>query len=160
MENKLKNSAERIQDILQEHNLGIEIIEFKETTRSAQEAAHAIGCEIGQIAKTLIFKCQVSGKPICIIASGKNRVDEKKIAQMIGEGIEKPNAEYVLKYTSFSIGGIPPIGYKFDMTPLIDEDLMEYAEVWAAAGTPNAVFEISPRDLLQITKGRIANISI
>jgi len=146
MENRLKSSAQRIQDVLHEHKLGIKVIEFKETTRTSQEAADAIGCDVGQIAKTLIFKGKVSGKPFCIIASGKNRVDEKKVLQMVGEQIEKPDAEYVLRYTGFVIGGVPPIGYELDFKPLIDEDLMNYSEIWAAAGTPNAVFRLSPRD--------------
>jgi prolyl-tRNA editing enzyme YbaK/EbsC (Cys-tRNA(Pro) deacylase) len=158
MENRLKSSSQRIQDILHEHHLGIKVIEFKETTRTSQEAATAIGCEVGQIAKTLIFKGKVSGKPVCIIASGKNRVDEKKIVQILGEEIEKPDADYVLKYTSFSIGGVPPIGYELEIKPLPDEDLMAYGEIWAAAGTPNSVFRLSPQDLLQITKGSVVNL--
>lgn len=158
MDNGLKGSAQRIQNILHEHKLGIKVIEFKETTRTSQEAAAAIGCEVGQIAKTLIFKCRTTGKPICIITSGKNRVDEKKIVQIVGEEIEKPDAEYVLKHTSFAIGGVPPIGYEFEKKLLIDEDLMQYSEIWAAAGTPNSVFRLSPGDLLQITQGKIVDI--
>lgn len=155
---KIKNSAQRVQDVLHEHNLGIKVIEFKELTRTSQEAANTIGCEVGQIAKTLIFRGRTTGNPICIIASGKNRVDEKKIIQLLGEEIEKPDAEYVLKHTSFSIGGVPPIGYELDIKPLIDEDLMAYEEIWAAAGTPNSVFRLSPNDLLKITQGKIAKI--
>lgn len=158
MEKKLKNSAQRIQDTLHEHKLGIQVIEFKETTRTSQEAANAIGCDVGQIAKTLIFKGKSSGKPFCIIASGKNRVDEKKIVQVFGEEIEKPDAEFVLKHTGFAIGGVPPIGYELETKPLIDEDIMKYSEIWAAAGTPNSVFRLSPDDLLQITHGRIGDI--
>ncbi len=155
---KLKGSSQRVQDILHEHKLGIEVVEFKELTRTSQEAANAIGCEVGQIAKTLIFKGKITSKPICIIASGKNRVDEKKIVQYVGEEIEKPDAEYVLEHTSFVIGGVPPIGYTLEIRPLIDEDLMVYHEIWAAAGTPNSVFRLMPNDLLKITQGKIANI--
>lgn len=158
MSNGLKSSAQRIQDVLHEHNLGLKVIEFKETTRTSQEAASAIGCEVGQIAKTLIFKGKVSGKPICIIASGINRVDEKKIVQLIGETIEKPDADYVVKHTTFAIGGVPPIGYEFEMKPLIDQDLMNYSEIWAAAGTPNSVFCLSPKDLVQITQGKVVDV--
>jgi prolyl-tRNA editing enzyme YbaK/EbsC (Cys-tRNA(Pro) deacylase) len=155
---KLKGSAQRVQDILTQHGLDLQVIEFKELTRTAQEAAHVIGCEVGQIAKTLIFRGKISSKPICVIASGKNRVDEKKIVQYIGEEIERPDAEYVLQHTGFSIGGIPPIGYQLEMKPLIDEDLMAYSEIWAAAGTPNSVFRLSPSDLLKITDGRVVII--
>jgi len=95
--NPLRDSAKRVQDILHQSIPGAKVIEFKELTRTAQEAANAIGCEVGQIAKTLIFKGKKSGKPICIIASGLNRVDEKKIAAHIGEPIERPDADYVQK---------------------------------------------------------------
>jgi prolyl-tRNA editing enzyme YbaK/EbsC (Cys-tRNA(Pro) deacylase) len=158
MEKKLKSSAQRIQDTLHKHGLDIIVIEFKETTRTSQEAATAIGCEVGQIAKTLIFKGKTTGKPFCIIASGKNKVDEKKVIHILGEEIEKSDAEFVLKHTSFAIGGVPPLGYEQDIKPLIDEDIMKYSEIWAAAGTPNSVFQLSPSDLLQITHGRIVDI--
>ena len=155
---KLKGSAQRVQDVLTQHGLDLKVIEFKELTRTAQEAANAIGCEVGQIAKTLIFRGKTTSKPICVIASGKNRVDEKKIVQYMGEEIEKPDAEYVLQHTGFAIGGIPPIGYQLETKPLIDEDLMAYAEIWAAAGTPHSVFRLTPSDLLKITNGREVNI--
>lgn len=158
MKFKLKSSAQKIQDILHQHALGLEVVEFQEMTRTSQEAAQAIGCEVGQIAKTLIFKGKVTGKPICIIASGKNRVNENKIVQMVGEEIEKPDAEFVLTYTGFAIGGVPPIGYELETRPLIDEDLMNYSEIWAAAGTPNSVFRLTPEVLLQITLGTVTCI--
>jgi prolyl-tRNA editing enzyme YbaK/EbsC (Cys-tRNA(Pro) deacylase) len=154
----LKGSAKRVQDVLTQHGLGIKVIEFKELTRTAQEAANVIGCEVGQIAKTLVFRGKTTSKPICVIASGKNRVDEKKIVQYVGEEIEKPDAEYVLKHTGFAIGGIPPIGFQLEMKPLIDEDLMDYSELWAAAGTPNSVFRLVPSDLLKITTGLVVNL--
>lgn len=156
--NKIKRSSQRIQDILQANNLKTQVIEFKELTRTAQEAADTIGCCLGQIAKTLIFKGKKSGQPICIITSGKNRVDEKKIVDHIGEEIEKADADYVLKHTSFAIGGVPPIGYPLEIKPLIDEDLMNYQEIWAAAGTPNSVFRLTGNDLLKITEGKVVNI--
>jgi prolyl-tRNA editing enzyme YbaK/EbsC (Cys-tRNA(Pro) deacylase) len=155
---KLKDSSQRVQDILIQHELEVRVIEFRELTRTSQEAANAIGCEVGQIAKSLIFRGKSTSKPICVIASGKNRVDEKKIAQYVGEEIEKPDAAYVLQHTGFAIGGIPPIGYHFDENPLIDEDLMAYLELWAAAGTPHSVFQLSPTDLLKITQGRVVNL--
>jgi prolyl-tRNA editing enzyme YbaK/EbsC (Cys-tRNA(Pro) deacylase) len=154
----LKDSARRVQDALNMYNLEFQIVKFHESTRTSQEAALAIGCEVGQIAKTLIFRGKRSGNPICIIASGKNRVDEKKVALLIGEEIEKPDAAYVLQHTQFAIGGVPPIGYKLTTLPLIDEDLMLYEELWAAAGTPHAVFQLSCPDLMKITQGRISNI--
>lgn len=158
MDKRLKESSQRVQDFLRNHNLSIKVIEFQELTRTAQEAAETIGCEVRQIAKTLIFRGKTTGTPICIIASGKNRVDEKKIVQYVGEEIEKPDAEYVLKHTTFAIGGVPPLGYELDRKPLIDEDLMACQEIWAAAGTPYSVFQLSPNDLLQITQGHVVSI--
>jgi prolyl-tRNA editing enzyme YbaK/EbsC (Cys-tRNA(Pro) deacylase) len=154
----LRPSAQLVQDILHRYRADIEVVEFKELTRTAQEAANAIGCEVGQIAKTLIFQGKRTAKPIAIIASGKNRVDEKKIEAYVDEEIVKPEASYVLHHTGFAIGGIPPIGYSLDIKPLIDEDLMIYPEIWAAAGTPHTVFKITPQDLFHITQGRIATI--
>ena len=158
MSNDLRDSAKRVQEALHQYNIDARVIEFKELTRTAEEAANTIGCEVGQIAKTLIFKGKNSEKPICVIASGINRVDEKKIATYIGEPIERADAEYVLKHTGFAIGGIPPVGFKLDSPFLIDEDLMGYQEIWAAAGTPFAVFQLKPDDLLEITQGRTVSI--
>jgi Cys-tRNA(Pro) deacylase len=158
MSDNLRDSAKRVQDALHQYNIGARVLEFKELTRTAAEAANTIGCEVGQIAKTLIFKGKNSGKPVCIIASGINRVDEKKIAIYIGEPIERAEAEYVLKHTGFAIGGIPPVGFKLELPFLIDEDLMNFQEIWAAAGTPFAVFQLKPDDLLKITQGRTARI--
>jgi prolyl-tRNA editing enzyme YbaK/EbsC (Cys-tRNA(Pro) deacylase) len=158
MNNALKPSAQRIQSLLQQYGLTTKVIEFKELTRTAQEAADAIGCEVGQIAKTLIFKSKNSLQSVCIIASGSNKVDEKKVEELIGQKIEKPDADYVVTHTGFAIGGIPPFGYSLEIKPLIDQDLMQYSTVWAAAGTPNAVFELSSQNLLHLTQGRIVDI--
>lgn len=154
----LKDSSQRIQQVLQQYGLDIQVIEFTNTTRSAQEAANTIGCQVGQIAKTLIFKSTHDEKPVCVIASGKNRVDEKKIEQLIGNAIEKADANFVLKHTGFAIGGVPPVGYILDIEPLIDHDLMSYTEIWAAAGTPFSVFNIIPENLVRITGGQIVDI--
>lgn len=158
MTQELRGSAKRVQELLEQLHLDIQVVEFKETTRTSQEAANVIGCEVGQIAKSLIFKGKVSGNPILVIASGKNRVDEKKVAEYISEEIEKPDADFVLKHTGFAIGGIPPIGFRFERASLIDEDLLTYNELWAAAGTPFAVFRITPQDLVKITQGRVVSV--
>jgi prolyl-tRNA editing enzyme YbaK/EbsC (Cys-tRNA(Pro) deacylase) len=155
---ELKKSAQRVQDVLKQHSLTTNVIEFAETTRTSQEAAQAIGCQVGQIAKTLIFMGKTSKQPICIIASGSNRVDEKKVKNLLGEAITKPDAAFVLEHTTFVIGGVPPIGYSLTIKPLIDEDLLQYAEVWAAAGTPFSVFKITPEDLVAITDGQVVDI--
>jgi prolyl-tRNA editing enzyme YbaK/EbsC (Cys-tRNA(Pro) deacylase) len=155
MTKNLKHSLQRIQNLLQDYNLEIKVIEFKQLTRTSKEAAELIGCEVGQIAKTLIFKSKKTHKPICVIVSGKNRLDEMKIVRHLGEEIEKPDADFIIEHTQFVIGGIPPIGYPLENKPLIDEDLLMYQEIWASAGTPYVVFRIAPKDLLKITEARV-----
>ncbi len=153
----LKHSAQRVQEALKQFGMELKVVEFAESTRTSQEAANAIGCELGQIAKTLIFKGKQSQRPLCVIASGKNHVNEKKIALLIGEAIERPDAEFVELHTGYAIGGVSPVGFSFDIQAFIDQDLMTYAEIWAAAGTPHAVFKLTPQDLLTITNGRIVD---
>lgn len=155
MATNLKKSAERVQSVLNELGFELNVVEMSESTRTAQEAADAIGCTVGQIAKSLIFKGKISQKPILIIASGTNRVNEKRIKEIIGEKLEKADADFVLEHTGYAIGGIPPIGHKTPITSFIDEDLMQYEEIWAAAGTPNAVFRLTPKVLADITKAQI-----
>lgn len=155
MSSNLKKSAENVQTVLNEFGLKLNVIELSDSTRTAQEAANTIGCTVSQIAKSLIFKGKTSQKPILIIASGTNRVNEKAIKEHIGEKLGKADADFVLEHTGFAIGGIPPIGHKNPITTLIDEDLLQYEEIWAAAGTPNAVFKLTPKNLVEITNGTI-----
>ncbi len=158
MENNLKKSAQIIQDALNQFGLDINIKEFAESTRTAQEAADSIGCTVEQIAKSIIFKCKDSKEPLLIIASGPNRIDEKKIRKIVGQKLEKADADFVLESTGFAIGGIPPIGHKKAIKTLIDEDLLKHEEIWAAAGTPNAVFKLTPAALLSITDGTLVAV--
>ncbi len=158
MENNLKKSAQIIQDALNQFGLDINIKEFAESTRTAQEAADSIGCTVEQIAKSIIFKCKDSKEPLLIIASGPNRIDEKKIRKIVGQKLEKADADFVLESTGFAIGGIPPIGHKKAIKTLIDEDLLKHEEIWAAAGTPNAVFKLTPAALLSITDGTLVSV--
>ncbi len=134
------------------------IVELPDSTRSAVEAAQSIGCRVGQIAKSLIFKGKHTNQPILIIASGPNRVNEKKIAKIVGEPIGKADAAFVRQKTGFSIGGVPPVGHLFPVPSLIDKDLLEFPEIWAAAGTPHAVFALSPSDLIDLTGGEVVSI--
>jgi prolyl-tRNA editing enzyme YbaK/EbsC (Cys-tRNA(Pro) deacylase) len=158
MSTNLKKSAEKVQAVLNELRFELNVVELSDSTRTAQEAADTIGCTVSQIAKSLIFKGKTSQKPILIIASGTNRVNEKAIKEHIGENIGKADANFVLEHTGFAIGGIPPMGHKNLITTLIDEDLMQYDEIWAAAGTPNAVFKLTPKILVELTKGSIIRI--
>jgi len=154
----LSPSAQKIQDLLNSLGYVFTVIEHAESTRTAQEAADRAGCELGQIVKSLIFKGKESGKPILVLTSGANRVDEKRIRQYAGEGIEKADADFVRAVTGFAIGGVPPLGHIQKMETYIDEDFLQYQTIWAAAGTPNAIFEL-PTDVLQkITDGKIAGV--
>lgn len=117
------------------------------TTRTAEEAAAACGTSVGQIVKSLIFEGSESGTPLLLLVSGKNRVDEKAVAARIGEGLKRPDAQRVRDITGFAIGGIPPLGHATALSAYIDPDLLAYEEVWAAAGTPNAVFPVDPNRL-------------
>ena len=134
------------------------MIEHAESTRTAQEAADRVGCSLGQIVKSLVFRGQVTGKPILVLTSGVNRVSETRLSQFVGETIGRADANFVRTATGFAIGGIPPIGHTQPIETYIDEDLMQYPVVWAAAGTPNAVFALPPSNLVQITHGKIVQV--
>lgn len=155
MSTNLKKSSEKVQNVLKELEFELDVVELSESTRTAQEAANAIGCTVSQIAKSIIFKGKASQKPILVVASGTNRINEKAIKELIGEKLEKADADFVLEQTGFVIGGIPPISHKNPITTFIDEDLMQYDEIWAAAGTPNSVFKLTPTILTELTKAQI-----
>ena len=135
------------------------VMEFDASTRTAADAAAAIGCEVAEIAKSLIFRGANSGRAILIIASGVDRVDEKKAAAAIGEPIARADADFVRETTGFAIGGVPPVGHKTKPIVLIEERLMRFADIWAAAGTPNAVFRLTPSDLVELTGGRTVAVA-
>ena len=154
----LSPSAQKIQDLLNSLGYNLTVIEHVESTRTAQEAADRAGCELGQIVKSLIFKGKTSNKPILVLTSGANRVDEKRIREYAGENIGKADADFVRAVTGFAIGGVPPLGHVQKMETYIDEDFIQYQTIWAAAGTPNAIFEL-PTDVLQkITNGKVVKV--
>jgi prolyl-tRNA editing enzyme YbaK/EbsC (Cys-tRNA(Pro) deacylase) len=130
-----------------------QVLEFDAGTRTAADAAAAIGCSVAEIAKSLIFRAEPSGRAVLVIASGTNRVDERKVGAAIGERIVRADADFVREKTGFAIGGVPPLGHAEPLTTLIDESLDAFATIWAAAGTPNAVFRLTPADLLRLTGG-------
>ena len=158
MTGELSPSAKRVQDEIAARGLAFDVVELKASTRTAQEAAQAVGCQVTQIVKSLIFKGSQSGKPILILASGANRVNEKKIGEIIGEPIGKADADFVREETGFSIGGVAPLAHKKPLDTYIDETLLNHESLWAAAGTPNAVFRLSPSDLVKITGGKVISI--
>jgi prolyl-tRNA editing enzyme YbaK/EbsC (Cys-tRNA(Pro) deacylase) len=149
----LSPSAQKIQNLLTEQEYAITVIEFAESTRTAQEAADRAGCTLGQITKSLIFRGKDSGKPILVLTSGANRVDEKRITNYAGERISRADADFVRAVTGFAIGGVPPLGHAQNMETYLDEDLLQYGTIWAAAGTPNAIFELTPAELQKMTGG-------
>ena len=148
-------SALKVQGVL---GPGFQVLEFEASTRTSQDAAAAIGCTVAEIAKSLIFK-SAQGRAVLVIASGVNRVDEKKVRVLLGEKIGRADADFVHDRTGYAIGGVPPVGHTSAPIVLIDSDLQRFPFVWAAAGTPNAVFQIAPDDLLRLTQGRVADIA-
>jgi prolyl-tRNA editing enzyme YbaK/EbsC (Cys-tRNA(Pro) deacylase) len=154
----LSPSAQKVQDALRALGHDFTVIEHAESTRTAHEAAERAGCELGQIIKSLIFKGKTSGKPILVLTSGANRVDEKRISEYAGEPIGRADADFVRATTGFAIGGVPPLGHAQKIESYIDEDLLQFKTVWGAAGTPNAIFELTPDALQTMTGGRVARI--
>jgi len=153
-----RESARRVQDALHEQGFDFEVREFPASTRTAADAAAALGCRIGQIAKSLVFRAAASARPVLVVASGANRVDEQAVAKLLGEALARADAAFVREATGFAIGGVPPLGHRTAPVSYIDRDLLAFAEIWAAAGTPNAVFRLTPRDLVAMTGGQIADI--
>jgi len=158
MNSELKPSAQRVQAVLTARGFSNQIIELADSTRSAAEAAAAVGCTVGQIAKSVIFRGAQSGRAVVIIASGANRINEKQIATYLGEELQKATADFVREQTGFVIGGVPPIGHAHPLTTLIDEDLLQFAEIWAAAGHPHAVFRLTPDELVRMTEGVVVSV--
>lgn len=155
----LRPAAARVQGLLQEMGLAAEVIEFAESTRSSAEAAAQVGCDVAQIAKSLVFRAKASGRPVLVIASGANRVDEKAVEALLGEKIGKADADFVRDKTGYAIGGVAPVGHAARPATFIDEDLLRFEAIWAAAGTPFAVFRLSPGDLVRLTGGQVARIA-
>lgn len=155
MTSQLKDSAEQVQNKLIELGYTNKVIELPESTRTAQEAADTIGCEVAHIAKSIIFRLKNEDKALLVIASGVNRINEKQIASHLNDKLGKADADFVREHTGFVIGGVPPIGHKESILTFIDEDLLQYREIWAAAGHPRAVFQLTPEELVQMTKGQV-----
>jgi prolyl-tRNA editing enzyme YbaK/EbsC (Cys-tRNA(Pro) deacylase) len=158
MSQLLSASAEKVQETLKAFGIRCQVIELPGSTRTAQDAASAVGCRVEQIAKSIVFEGKSSGKPVMVIASGSNRVNEKKLRDLISEPVKKADADFVRVHTGYAIGGVPPVGHATPIEIYIDEDLMGHAEIWAAAGTPHAVFKLTPQELVTITGGKAVSI--
>jgi prolyl-tRNA editing enzyme YbaK/EbsC (Cys-tRNA(Pro) deacylase) len=159
MADTLRPATRRLQELLAERGYDCKVVEFAETTRSSAEAAAAIGCAVAQIAKSLVFRAKPSGRPVLVIASGANRVDEKAVAAALGEALGKADAEFVRDRTGFAIGGVAPIGHLTPPVTFIDEDLFGHETIWAAAGTPFSVFRLTPAELGEMTGGRVLKLA-
>lgn len=158
MTDTLPPSARRVQQALDAHGASFRVIEMPGSTRTAQEAATAIGCSVGQIAKSILFKGAGSGKAILVIASGANRIDEQRIAAHSGEPLAKATPHFVREATGYVIGGVAPIGFPRPIETWIDRELLRYEEIWAAAGTPFTVFSLTPAILADLTGGTVVDV--
>src|SRR5512133_2054147 len=150
----MHTSAQRVQNALNELGYTGQVVEHTASTRTAVEAAEAAGCEVGQIVKSLVFQLQPGNEPILVLVSGPNRVHEKHFGKLLGGTLERADADYVREVSGYAIGGVPPVGHKNALKTYIDEDLLQYETVWAAAGTPNAVFQINPQELVRISNSQ------
>jgi Cys-tRNA(Pro) deacylase len=156
-------SAQRVQEALRGLGFSGDVVELEASTRTAVEAAQAAGCEVGQIVKSLVFRLQAAqglpGEPVLVLVSGTNRVHEKQLGRLLGGSLVRTDADDVHAVTGFSIGGVPPIGHKNLLKTYIDQDLLQYPVIWAAAGTSNAIFQISPTDLVRISGAQIIQVT-
>ncbi len=154
-------TAKKVADAAQTLGLNIDIKEFQATTRTAEDAAAAIGCTVAQIVKSLLFA--VDGQPVMALVSGTNRLDEKKLAVLCGvvkKKVKRASADIVREATGFAIGGVPPFGHISKLPVYIDQDFWQFEIIWAAAGTPNTVFAITPAELGRVTGGIRADLKL
>lgn len=145
----------RVRAAAESFGLSVTIRTMPESTRAAEEAAIACGCSVGAIVKSLVFRSRDDQRPVLLLVSGANRVDEAHVGAVIGAAHERPDAAFVREATGFAIGGIPPLGHATPITTWIDRDLLAHETVWAAAGTPNAVFAIEPKALAKAIGARV-----
>lgn len=156
---ELSPSARRVQEALHGAGITARVVELPLSTRSAAEAAAALGCRVAQIAKSLVFRRTDDGRAVLVIASGSNRVDEERVGELFGSAISRADADFVRAATGFAIGGVPPLGHLAKLETLIDRDLLPLETIWAAAGTPHAVFPLTPQELVRATGGRVVAVA-
>ncbi|MFO7665993.1 MAG: YbaK/EbsC family protein [Desulfobacterales bacterium] len=159
MASKLSDSAKRVQDFLSAKGFSFEVKELPGSARTAQEAADSVGCAVSQIAKSLVFREKKTDLPVLVIASGSNRVDLTKIEKETGLKLGKADGNFVKEKVGYAIGGVPPAGHNEPLETILDKDLRKYEVIWAAAGTPFAVFQLKPSDLEPLTNGRWIDLS-
>ena len=154
----LSASAQKVQDAIRARGFDLQVMELAVPVRTATDAAREVGCEVAQIAKSIIFQA-ADGRGVLVITSGSNRVNEERVTGLIGQSIGRASPDFVREVTGFAIGGVPPLGHATGMITLIDEDLLKLPFLWAAAGHPNSLFRLLPNDLPKLTDGRVARIS-
>ncbi|MBT5267653.1 MAG: YbaK/EbsC family protein [Rhodospirillaceae bacterium] len=159
MGNELSRAAAKVERLLADAGMANRVRELDDSTRTAADAAAAIGCEQAQIAKSLIFRAKESDCAVLVVTCGANRVDLNKVATLIGEGIGKADADFVRARTGYAIGGVAPIGHTEPVKIVLDRDLLTFSEIWAAAGTPRAVFGLTPDELVSLTGGTVGDIA-
>jgi prolyl-tRNA editing enzyme YbaK/EbsC (Cys-tRNA(Pro) deacylase) len=155
----LPASAQKVAEAAAALGLNVNVTEMTGSTRTAEDAAQACGCDVGQIVKSLVFQGADSGAAYLLLVSGSNRVDEAKTAAIIGEPLKRPDAAFVRAATGYAIGGIPPLGHATALPVFMDEDLLRYDVVWAAAGTPRAIFAVHPARLQAATAASVIAIA-
>ncbi|HEY2953627.1 MAG TPA: YbaK/EbsC family protein [Candidatus Eisenbacteria bacterium] len=155
----LSASARVVQDAIAALGLPNQVIELAQPVRTAAEAAAAVGCNVRQIAKSLVFATRRSNRAILVVTSGANRVNEETVGMLVGEPIARARPDFVRDQTGFAIGGVPPLGHRRPIETFIDLDLMAESEIWAAAGHPNALFHVTPDELLLMSNGRVASVT-
>lgn len=155
----LPASAQRVQAALDALGANTRVVELTISARTAQEAADALGVEVGQIAKSLVFRAPASGRAVLVIAAGDNRVSESKVGALLGEPIERAPAAFVREHAGYAIGGIPPVAHASAMAVFVDETMRRFPVVWAAGGTPHAVFPIAPGRLFAIAGGTLGDVA-
>ena len=148
----------RFESWLADSDIGVAVKEFPEGTRTAVDAARAVGCDVGQIVKSLVFVA--AGKPVVALVSGANRLDGSRLAEVAGEPVAKADAETVRAATGYAIGGVPPFGHATEVPVFMDRDLFGHRVVWAAAGRPDSVFEISPERLRELSGAVVADLKV
>ncbi len=159
MSSDLSSSAKRVQQAILERGYQCDVLELPGSTRTAQEAADAVGCNLRQIVKSLVFVTTQSKEPILVLVSGANRVNENHLAELIGQAVVMASSTFVREQTGYAIGGVPPLGHAHALRTFIDSDLIEQQLLWAAAGTPHALFQVTPADLVAMTGGTVVKIA-
>jgi prolyl-tRNA editing enzyme YbaK/EbsC (Cys-tRNA(Pro) deacylase) len=149
-------NAQRVEAALRSAGVETRVVEFTDSTRTAADAAATIGTTVAQIAKSLLFLA--GDDPVLVIASGANRVSMDKLAGLTGSTVRRADADMVKRITGYPVGGVPPIGHPVPPRIVIDQDLLIFDEIWAAAGTPNSVFRITPTELTRVTAGAVADV--